>query len=113
MTLTLTTNGRINGCRDQEILLARLLGAALEHGPWIMFEREMSWCGHNIVPHERQTIPPSAIVAEYVVSRKVPGCFPENGVVLVLNTIPVLQFLPVAEWDEIDVPPVPAGEASG
>lgn len=105
MTLTLNTNGRINGCRDQEILLGRLLGSAIDLGPWIMFEGAIDWHAHNVLPEDRQKIPPSAILAEYVVSRKVPGCFPENGVVLVLNTTPLLQSLPVAEWDESEAPP--------
>ncbi len=112
MSLTLTTNGRINGCRDQEILLARLMGAALEHGPWIMFEREMGWDGHNIVPHERQLIPNSWILAEYQVTKRCPGCLPETGVVLVLRKAPILQSLPVAEWDEVDLPPASAAQTS-
>ena len=31
---------------------------------------------------------------------------------LVLNTIPVLQSLPVAEWDQVDLPPASAAETS-
>lgn len=103
--LKLTTNGRINGCRDRETLLERLLGAAIEHGPWIMFRREMSWDAHNIVRDQRPTIPREAIVAEYVVQKHVPNCLPETGVVIVLNRVPVLQSPPVAEWDESDAPP--------
>lgn len=109
--LKLTTNGRINGCRDPQTLLARLLEAAIEHGPWIMFEREMSWDAHNIVPRQRQSIPRSAIMAEYVVQKLVPDRLPETGVVVVLNKAPVLQSPPVAEWDQSDAPP-PFGHES-
>lgn len=108
MSVTLTTNGRIDGCRTPHTLLDRLLGSAIQNGPWIMFQRAMSWDAHNIVPHQRQTIPPSAIAEEYQVTKRVPGCLPESGVVLVLNEIPELISPPVCEWDEVD-PPVGEG----
>jgi hypothetical protein len=104
VSVTLTTNGRIDGCRMAHILLGRLLGSAIENGPWIMFEREMIWDAHNILPHERKSIPPGAIAEEHQVIKRVPGCLPETGVVLVLNQIPQLVSPPVCEWDEVDPP---------
>ncbi len=104
MSVTLTTNGRIDGCRTAHLLLGRLLGSAIKNGPWIMFEREMSWDAYNIVPDQRETIPADAIAESYQVIKRVPGCLPETGVVLVLNKIPELVSPPVCEWDERDPP---------
>lgn len=104
MSVTLTTNGRIDGCRTAHILLGRLLGSAIENGPWIMFERETGWDAHNILAHERETIPDGAIAETYQVIKREPGRLPETGVVLVLNQIPQLVSPPVCEWDEIDRP---------
>ena len=104
MSVILTTNGRIDGCRTAHILLGRLLGSAIENGPWIMFEREMSWAAHNILPKERKSIPAGAIAETYEVIKRVPGCLPEIGFVLVLKQIPTLVSPPVCDWDQPDPP---------